>query len=79
MVHPDVLVSDILKGNATVHGGAPQKLDPLLVMVRERHPQLWVEDSDRILVGRFGPRHHAEAALPGAKTLQNHPFLQPDC
>ena len=76
MVEPDVLVRDVFQRNASVHGRAPQELDPLPVVVREIHPQLWVKDGNRILFGRFGPGHHAESALPWAQTLQNHSFLQ---
>lgn len=76
MVEPDVLVRDVPQGNASIHRRAPQELDPLLVTVREIHPEIRVKDGDRILVGRFGPGHHVESALPGAQTLQNHPFLQ---
>lgn len=79
MVNPDILVGDVPHGNTPIHRRGPQELYPLPVVVRKGHSVLWMENRYRILVWYFGPGHHAEVAVPGAQTFENHPFLQTNC
>ncbi len=76
MVKSDILVSDVLHGNTSIHRRRPQELYPLTIMVRKGHSILWMEDGYRVLVRYFDPRYHAEVAVPGAQTFEDHAFLQ---